>query len=137
MQLTLKRAGLKVLLYVGLAVGSLVVFAFFFWLVVIQLGAVLSMKWFYLGGETVLVFGTVTSAWREEWHRRRFWVALFLLAAVHSVAFSYALIHLHFVRWPLIWFLGVGFLEIVPINAVLGWAVPKTTKHRPGRNAGS
>ena len=116
MELTLAKIARKILLYVGLAIAALVVFAQLA-LVSIRTGIMIPGRWFGLAFWTPFLFWWVLKPLKRYWKRRSFWLAVSSLLMLHFLGFSAAL--LRYPAWPLIWFAPCSIVEAGVFTVVL------------------
>src|SRR5437899_11651087 len=89
-ELGIRKIARRLLLYVGFAVGSLVVFALVFALG-IRTGIIIPGRWIGLAMWTAIVFGVVVRSRRKYWARPTFWLTTGGLLIVHLLAFAVVL----------------------------------------------
>jgi hypothetical protein len=106
----------RLLLYLGIALGVLAVFAA---LIVFTKGGVghVSGGWFGLVGYTGLLFWVTIRQTREHWRNSGYWLAIGGLLIVHSLAFA-AVLHAY-PLWRMIWFMPVVIGEGGLFGAIL------------------
>src|SRR5438874_7847492 len=110
------RLGLRVLLYLALVLGGLIV---------IGLATVFSVRtgispsggWFGFFGFTPFVFWAVIKAQKRHWRRRGLWVAVGALLLLHLAVFITVL--LKYPELRLVWFAPVSIIEIALFSVVL------------------
>jgi hypothetical protein len=114
--LTLGKIIQRFLLYVGIALAVLAVFAA---VIVFTKGGVgdVSGGWFGLVGYTGLLFWVTIRQTREHWQRLGYWLAIGGLLVVHSLAFVAIL--RAYPQWRMIWFLPVVIVEGGLFGAIL------------------
>jgi hypothetical protein len=132
---TLKRVVLRFLLYLGLAFGSLAILTLFFWLIVVRLHLQIPQIWWVLATGTGYVFWVVIQTKRRLWPQWWFWFAVAVLLAAHVAAFCIVITLLHVSRFPIIWAIAIGTLELVPVTVLLDWLVPETPEHKRENSA--
>ena len=114
--LTLRTSIQRFLLYVGIALAVLAVFAAF---IVFTRGGVghVSGGWFGLVGYTGLLFWVTIRQTREHWQRLDYWFAMGSLLVVHFLAF--VVILRAYPQWRMIWFMPVVIVEGGSFGAIL------------------
>ena len=106
----------RFLLYVGIALAVLAVFAA---VIVFTKGGVghVSGRWFGLVGYTGLLFWVTIRQTREHWQRLGYWLAIGGLLVVHMLAFVAIL--RAYPQWRMIWLLPVVIVEGGLFGAIL------------------
>src|ERR1700674_2396197 len=105
-ELTLGKIVQRFLLYIGIALAVLVVFAV---AIVLSKGTTVSAEWIGLVVYTSGLFWVTIRQSREYWRRPSFWLAIAGLLVVHLLAFVAILRAYH--RWHMIWFIPVVIVE--------------------------
>jgi len=125
----------RLLLYIGLALISLTVFALFF-TVTIRLGITKEVQYWFDAGwigflvYTGLLFWITVRESRRRWSHWSFWLAIGAVLAIHCFAFV-AILRV-FPDWRVIWFWPVTVVEAGAFGGVLAWHFPE--KHRKAKN---
>jgi hypothetical protein len=115
-EMTLGKIAQRFVLYVGIAVAVLGVFAA---AIVLSKGAIghVSGAWVALVAFTSCLFWVVVRQSRAYWHRLGFWLAIAGLLVVHLVAFISVL--RVYPQWRGIWFVPVVIVEGGLFGAIL------------------
>jgi len=118
----------RILLYIGLALAALTVFALFFALTV-HLGITDKVNSWFNGGwigfvaYTVLLFWITVRQSRRRWHHWTFWCAIGCLLTVHCLAFVAILRTYRY--WRVIWFWPITVGEAGMFGGILAWLFPE------------
>jgi hypothetical protein len=109
---------IDLLLYTAIGLG-VVAFAAIYALHAVRTGGngQLPLKWIGLAGQTGVVFGYVGRAMRSYWKNRRFWAGYLGFFAAHLVAYVVVLLRVE--RFPLLWFVVIGYIEWVALAYLL------------------
>jgi hypothetical protein len=113
----------RLLLYIGLAFGSLAVFALFFALT-IHLGIVdkITGRWVAFVVYTGVLFWITVRKSKQRWRHRNFWFAIACLLTIHSLAFV-AILRIY-PEWRGIWFWPTTVVEAGIFGGTLAWLFP-------------
>jgi hypothetical protein len=115
--MTLIKIIQRLLLYVGIALAVLAVFAA---VIIFTKGrgvGHVSGGWFGLVGYTGLLFWVTIRQTREHWQRLGYWLTMGGLLVVHSLAFVAIL--RAYPQWRMIWFMPVVIVEGGLFGAIL------------------
>jgi hypothetical protein len=114
----------RLLLYIGLAVGALVVFTLFFALSIhFGIAGKISGGWIGFVGYTGLLFWITLRKSRQRWSHWSFWFAIACLLTVHSLAFV-AILRIY-PQWRMIWFWPITVAEAGLFGGTLAWLFPE------------
>ncbi len=118
----------RILLYIGLALAALTVFALFFALTV-HLGITEKVNSWFKGGwigfvaYTALLFWITVRQSRRRWHHWSFWFAIGCLLTIHCLAFV-AILRIY-LDWRVIWFWPITVVEAGIFGGTLAWLCPE------------
>ncbi len=125
----------RLLLYIGLALAALTVFALFFALS-IRLGVTDKVDGWFKGGwigflvYTVLLFWITARQSRRRWHHWSFWFAITCLLTIHCLAFVAIL--RKYPDWRVIWFWPITVAEAGIFGGTLAWLFPERATRMKG-----
>ena len=127
---SIKRIILRFLLYVAIAVSSLLVIAFFIFLRA-KTGVFIPVRWGGLALWTGVLVVIFCKYYRRQWHRSDFWITLTILICLHLGIFIPLL--RSYTDWGLGWFFTTTMLEVVPMFLVFEKVFHRTRKphHSP------
>jgi hypothetical protein len=114
----------RLLLYIGLAVAALTVFALFFALS-IHLGITdkITGGWIGFVGYTGLLFLITVRQSKRRWPHWSFWLVIACLLTIHSLAFV-AILRIY-PEWRMIWFWPTTVAEAGMFGGTLAWLFPE------------
>ena len=121
----------RLLLYLGLALAALTLFALFFALT-IRLGITSEIeRWFDTGwigflAYTGLLFWITVRQLRQRWSHWSFWFVIACLLTVHCLAFV-SILRIY-PRWRVIWFWPITVGEAAVFGGILAWLFPEKRK---------
>ena len=81
------------------------------------------VKWGGLTINTFALFGWVIKQSRECWSKNWYWWTMTGLLTAHLASFWVILINVE--HWRLFWFFVICTLEVIPISAILDWAMDR------------
>lgn len=106
----------RALLYIALALAFLMLVA-----TLVISGAAFRfqtpIRWVGLIAYTPAIFWAAARPFKRDWHRAKFWLAVFGLLTIHALSFIWLL--RMYPAWPLIWFMPLSVAEAVLIGLVL------------------
>ena len=118
----------RLLLYIGLALASLTVFAFLFALTV-RLGVTDKINGWFKGGWigffafTALLFWITVRQSARRWRHWSFWLVIACLLTIHCLAFV-AILRIY-PDWRVIWFWPTSIVEAGVFGGLLAWLFPE------------
>jgi O-antigen/teichoic acid export membrane protein len=121
----------RILLYIGLALAALTIFALFFALTVYlgvtdKVNSWFKSGWIGFAAYTALLFWVTVRQSRRRWHHWSFWFAIACLLTIHCLAFV-AILRIY-PDWRVIWFWPITVVEAGIFGATLAWLFPE--RHR-------
>jgi len=114
----------RLLLYFGLAIAALTVFALFFALSIhFGIADKITGSWIGFVGYTGLLFWITVKLSRRRWSHWTFWVVIAALLTIHSLAF--VVILRAYPEWRVIWFWPITVFEGGIFGGALAWFFPE------------